>query len=420
MPAVFAPIDRDLLTGFRQSDERAFERLVRDEFPALNEQATRELGDPAAAGRVAENALLAAWEARDTLDTPLALEHFLKDAVHTGAARERSRRAMLERMQDHEGHAKPHAAAHMAESADDAWAHVAAALHPTLRTAEQSNELRGDLSRHGAASHVASITQREPRFTAKTAALFAIMIMVVAATIGAALAWGTSGSDRARVDAALAADDARVVTTNGGQRARMTLGDGSAVEVGGSSTLRIAPNFAERVRAVGLQGTASLTVAPDSRDRFFVRAGDALLRVTGTVFDVSAFRGDSLVLVHVREGEVSLDVDPAIAIAAGRTVAIAPDGRVSDAPEALAEEAFGWVSGSFAAVDRPLSEVIPLLQRWYGLQLKVTDPALLERRATVRAPLTSSRQAIEQIEATAGVAYGHRNGEPVLFNKAKR
>lgn len=416
MPVAFAPIDRDLLTGFRQSDERAFERLVREEFPALNDLAMREVGDPAAAGRVAENALLEAWEARERLDTPVAVEHFLRDAVHRGAVRERSRRAMLERMQAHEGHAPPHQAAHGPESVDDAWAHVAAALHPTLRTAEQSSHLRGDLSRHGAAVHVASITQRGPRFTLKSALLGAVVIIVVAGIIGAALIWGTRGTDQQRVDGALASDQVRVVETRAGQRARMQLGDGSGVEIGPNTTLRIAPNFAERVRALDVQGTVALDVVADSRDRFFVRSGEALLRVTGTKFDVSRFQGDSLVLLRVREGEVSVGSgEEATAVAAGRTVGIAAGGRVVELPAPQAEEAFAWTDGNFVVVDRRLLEVIPLLQRWYGLQLKVTDPRLLERRATVRAPLTSSKQAVEQVEASANVGYGHRNGEPVLF-----
>ena len=421
MPAVFAPIDQDLLTRFHNGDEHAFERLVREEFPALNDQAIGELNEPAAAGRVAENALLAAWEARDRIDTPTALEYFLKDAVHKGAVRERSRRAMLHRIQEHEGAATPHANAHAAETVDEAWAHIAAALHPTLRSAEQSNQLRGDIHRHGAASHVASVASRGPHLTVQTAALGALVVVLVVGVIAGALYWGTRGTEDQRVDSALAASDARVVTTRPGQRARTALGDGSTAEIGAGTTLRIAPDFAERTRAVDVQGTATFNVAEDSRGRFFVRTGNTLVRATGTVFDVSAFGNDSITVVRVREGEVQVGPsDSATTVAAGRTVVVTAGGRTGDAPPGLAEEAFGWVDGNFVAVDRTLRDVIPALNRWYGLQLKVTDPALLERRATVRASLESSREAIEQVKATAKVGYGQRQGEPVLFDAAER
>ena len=420
MPAVFAPIDQDLLTRFHNGDEHAFERLVREEFPALSAQANRELNEPAAAGRVAENALLAAWEARDQIDTPTALEYFLKDAVHKGAVRERSRRAMLHRMQEHEGAATPHVNSATEETVDEAWAHVAAALHPTLRSAEQSNQLRGEIHRHGAASHVASVATRGPHLTVQTALLGALVVVLVVGIIAGALFWGTRGTEEQRVDSALASSEARVVTTRGGQRARTALGDGSNVEIGAGTTLRIAPNFAERTRAVDVDGTASFNVAADSRGRFFVRAGNTLIRATGTIFDVSAFPSDSLTVVRVREGEVEVGPsDSATTVAAGRTVVITADGRAGDAPPGLADEALGWVDGNFVVVDRQLREVLPLLQRWYGLQLKVTDPALLERRATVRAPLSSSREAIDQIKATAKVGYGSRQGEAVLFDAAE-
>ena len=421
MPAVFAPLDQDLLTRFRNGDEQAFERIVREEFPALSDQANAELNEPASAGRVAESSLLAAWDARDQIETPTALEYFLKDAVHKGAVRERSRRAMLHRMQEHEGAGTPHASAHAAETVDQAWAHIAAALHPTLRSAEQSSQLRGEIHRHGAASHVASVASRGPHFSAQTAALGALVVVLVVGVIAAALFWGTRGTEEQRVESALAASDARVVTTRAGQRARTALGDGSNVEVGAGTTLRIAPNFAERTRAVNVEGTATFNVAEDSRGRFFVRAGNTLVRATGTVFDVSAFRGDSLTVVRVREGEVEVGPsDSATTVAAGRTVVVTADGRTGDAPPGLAEEAFGWVDGNFVAVDRELRELLPSLNRWYGLQLKVTDPALLARRATVRAPLGSSREAIDQVKATAKVGYGQRQGEPVLFDAAER
>ena len=83
----------------------------------------------------------------------------------------------------------------------------AAALHPTLRSAEQSNQLRGELHRHGAASHVASVASRGPHFSAQTAALGAFVVVLVAGIIAGALYWGTRGTEEQRVDSALASSD---------------------------------------------------------------------------------------------------------------------------------------------------------------------------------------------------------------------
>ena len=58
--------------------------------------------------------------------------------------------------------------------------------------------------------------------------------------------------------------------------------------------------------------------------------------------------------------------------------------------------------------------MLPLLQRWYALDLNVADARLLERKASVRAPVTSSKQAIEDVERTAGVRFGYQGENKVL------
>ena len=60
------------------------------------------------------------------------------------------------------------------------------------------------------------------------------------------------------------------------------------------------------------------------------------------------------------------------------------------------------------------TRIVAILNRWYALDLNVADARLLDRRASVRAPVASSKQAIEDVEQSAGVRFGYQGENKVL------
>lgn len=423
MPAM-QPIDRDVLTGLQLGDERALERVFRDRFAPLSQQATAALDDAAAAPRVVEGAFVRVWEERGHIESPEALESFLYDAVKSGAARERSRRAAAHRMghahdngHAHEG-THQHAAA-AAVTVDDAWAHVSHVLHAPAHGAGHSEEAQHahhDITRHDAAAHVAALGKRAA-WQIPTA-----IAVVLAVAIFGAIRWMDNASADTAVTSALASPDGRTVSTLASQRAATTLGDGSKVSLGADAKLRIPPSFPATMRAVKLDGAASFEVATDAAKPFIVRAGDASITATGTAFDVSAYPKDAASVLRVRSGSVtvkSLSTGTSQTVEAGQSVAVTRDGAMSAPSAAALDEAFGWTDGRFVVDNRPLGEVLPLLVRWYGMDIKPTDPSLLTRPVTMRAPLASSREAIAALESSAKVKFDYQDKAMVLRDAAK-
>jgi transmembrane sensor len=425
MSDAFASMDRSAFDGFRNSDERALEQVVRHGFPTLAAVAAADAADDAAAARVIEGAFIEAWGERATFQSPESLETFLRQAVHRGAVRERSRRAALHRFEAHEGvtaNALPRNAAGAPLTADELWSRVNTVLHTPRPTQESTQRIRADVSRHEAASHVANIAKHQTQ--GSSVMLMALVAVVVLGAI-AGLAWflQPSGVSDARLDSAIAAGDARLRSTEAGQRAAVELLDGTQVMLGAASKLRIPREFGDRLRGVGLEGTASFDVTPNPERVFVVRAGAAHVRVTGTKFDIAAFPADDMVVVRVREGSVVVAAGEASqTVAAGDAVTVDSDGDIADAGSQTVEEAIGWADGQFVVVDRPLREVVPLMNRWYRLDLNVTEERLLDRKATVRAPINSSRQAIEAVEASAKVKFGYEgeNKNKVLRDAAAK
>lgn len=408
------PIDRDVLTGFQHGDEKALEQLFRARFEPLTQQASAALGDEAAAPKVVEGAFVRIWEERGRIDSPEALEAFLFDAVKSGAARERSRRAAAHRMGGHDNHhaATTHSSA-AAVTLDDAWAHVSTALHtPANVHSPQVQDALHEQLRHDAAVHVASLAKRPP-WQLPTA-----IAVVLAITIFGAMRWMDRASADTAVTSALASPDGRNVSTLVAQFGSTTLLDGSKVALAADTKIRIPPNFGGAFRAIRVDGAASIDAAAAGERPLVVRVGDASVDAGNASLDVRAYAGEPA-MVRVRSGQANvkaLSSGAAQAVAAGQAFVVA-NGTITPATPEQVAEAFAWADKRFVVANKPLNAVLPQLVRFYGLEMKTPDQSILTRPVTLQASLESSRELIAALEKSANVQFGYEGKTMVLTPK---
>lgn len=165
--------------------------------------------------------------------------------------------------------------------------------------------------------------------------------------------------------------------TGKGERQRVTLADGSVLDL--NAETRLSVTFARDARQVALgEGEAIFDVAHDAERPFTVAAGTRTIRVVGTQFDVRS--RDGRLSVTVASGRV--EVRP-VAGTDGRTFLLTPGQRLaigSAGAEALSavdpQEAFSWRAGRLVYRDAPLAEVVADLNRQYRDQIEVADPEL--------------------------------------------
>lgn len=165
--------------------------------------------------------------------------------------------------------------------------------------------------------------------------------------------------------------------TGKGQHRHVVLADGSSIDLNAESRLTVTLAKAERKVVLG-EGEAIFDVAHDTARPFTVAAGDHLVRVVGTQFDVRNRSGD--LTVTVARGKVQ--VRPMDA-PAGSGVFLTPGERLAVAaggPEVLKavdpQETFSWRSGRMVYRDQPLSEVVADLNRQFTTQIEIGDPSL--------------------------------------------
>jgi transmembrane sensor len=171
----------------------------------------------------------------------------------------------------------------------------------------------------------------------------------------------------------------REIATARGQRATITLSDGSRVALGVASKLRFAEGFGGARRDVYLEGEAVFEVQHDSLRPFVVRTARAIATDLGTTFVVRDYDTDSSVTVAVREGVVELRAAGlpqlssevrAVTLEAGEFGRVDHLGNLASRRGNI-DDFFAWAEGRLAFRNAPLAEVAAQLERWYDVDIEL-------------------------------------------------
>jgi transmembrane sensor len=199
--------------------------------------------------------------------------------------------------------------------------------------------------------------------------------------------------------------------TTVGERDSIVLADGSRVLLGPAS------HVAVRGRDVELVGEAYFVVTHDAKRPFTVRAGGAVIRDIGTEFSVHSDRSET-VRVVVREGSVQLGhLRDSVVLSQGDVGTIESGGRVSASRGAATDDDLAWTRGQLVFKDASVGELRADLRRWYGVELRVTDSALLRRHFTGSFVSEPANRVVDAIALALG-ARADRRGDTVYIRSA--
>jgi transmembrane sensor len=186
--------------------------------------------------------------------------------------------------------------------------------------------------------------------------------------------------------------EARRFTTARGQQATVRLADGTTVLLGNASELYVSAGFNTQDREVRVVGEAYFTVTNNAAAPFTVRVGNAVTRVLGTEFAVRHFPEDTSVRVIVVSGKVSTGSIPpeshrsfeadAAVLSAGDMADVSTSGSLRISRVENVDAALAWTRGELVFDKATFRDVIPALERFYDVRIRVPDSMLLERRVT--------------------------------------
>ena len=257
-----------------------------------------------------------------------------------------------------------------------------------------------------------------PRFGWRARAIAAGL--VVATALGAA-GWWKHTQD---VQVAVAAPPREYVTERG-QRAEVTLIDGTRVWLSADSHLEVPQSYGATTRDVVLAGEAYFIVQHDDKRPFRVHAGESVSEDLGTEFDVRAYPSDSGAIVIVSSGRVALhhaavsgtQVE-ATQLSSGQMGRLDRSGAVSVVDNVDVDGWLAWRKGRLAFEERPLRDVARELERWYDIDIALDDSALANTPLTASFTNQSADQALSIVAGALGAHYA-RDGRTVRFNTTR-
>ncbi|MGI4732633.1 MAG: FecR family protein [Janthinobacterium lividum] len=201
------------------------------------------------------------------------------------------------------------------------------------------------------------------------------------------------------------------IETRPGELRTLALADGTEVQLGGGSRLRL--DHADPRVAVLDRGEALMRVRHDAAHPFTLRSGGVVIRDMGTVFDVT--RAGTRLTVAVAEGSVVFQpAADAVTLTAGHRLAFDEDRARVTLGRVAPGDVGSWRQDRLAFTDEPLSAVADAIERRYGTRI-VLAAGLSDRPFTGMIGLTGSvERDVPHLAALIGADWRHDRGQWTL------
>ena len=155
----------------------------------------------------------------------------------------------------------------------------------------------------------------------------------------------------------------------------LTFADGSLVKVNSATELWFPTDFGKNTRQVQLQGEAYFQVEQDQDHPFIVNlTHDIKIRVTGTAFNVNAYKEEDEINVALVEGSVDIlrGTELLTSLIPGQIFSYHKESsqyKVNQTGDVT--HMTDWTSDIFVFRDEPIARIMRKLSRWYNVDINV-------------------------------------------------
>ncbi len=172
-----------------------------------------------------------------------------------------------------------------------------------------------------------------------------------------------------------------VLVPNGTTR-EIVFPDSSIVFLDSGSFLTYSDHFGDKLREVNLEGEGYFEITRNPQIPFIVHAGDAVIKVIGTKFNVRAWKLSHMVKIVVEEGKVLFyskddSEDESVIIAKNQLSTLPENGKPQKPQVVDVSQYLSWMNHEMVFQNVTLNEVLQQLERWYDLKINIADKSLL-------------------------------------------
>lgn len=196
------------------------------------------------------------------------------------------------------------------------------------------------------------------------------------------------------------------VTTPKGGQFHIVLPDGTGAWLNAASSLRFPTAFTGKQRNVDITGEVYFEVAHNKQMPFVVKNGETRITVLGTHFNVMAYDDEKVMRTTLLEGAVKVTRGTSEALLApGQQARInAGTGNVRVVDGVDTNKELSWKNGYFQFENESLESVMRQVSRWYDVEVQYEGNTRGEN-FTGRLPRNSNVSKLLKILALSGVKF---------------
>ncbi len=194
-----------------------------------------------------------------------------------------------------------------------------------------------------------------------------------------------------------------IVSTGMGERANVTLPDGTEVFLNSNSRLGYVPKtYNQEKRNIEFSGEAYFRVMKNVSVPFIIDAKGLEVLVLGTTFNLSVRDETRTAELALEEGSVRL-----LSVKSNKRVILSPSqkaildqktGAITVVSDENVKEASAWRLGDMVFRNTPLSEVLRAIEENYDVSIEVNGDICLTDRFTGTVPIGNLNEVLEVIE----------------------
>lgn len=221
-----------------------------------------------------------------------------------------------------------------------------------------------------------------------------------------------------------------VVSTRLGSKSKVQLPDGTVVVLNSGSRLTYDQAFNGTLREVHLVGEAFFDVAKDKGRPFIIHTNTVDVKVLGTVFNLRAYPDEQTTETSLIHGSVEVMLlaspdkkivlkpseklvvqntpPPALApaqTAAASAVPLVTISKVHNIKNDSSILETSWVDNKLAFDNESLELIAQKMERWYDVEIFITDEALKKPTYTITLEGEGVEEALNALKITGGFSY---------------
>lgn len=196
------------------------------------------------------------------------------------------------------------------------------------------------------------------------------------------------------------------ITAPNGEKAIVTLADGSRVWINSGSSLTYGNDFNRHERKVSLDGEAYFEVAKDAQRPFIVHTREMNIQALGTVFNVSAYSDENYSSTVLVEGKIKVNAGGQVEILTENERAIVDKANHSLSTDRVyASDFTQWKDGNLYFENSSFDEIANTLSRVFNVEIRFASEKLRSIRFTGTLGNSSIRNALDILSLTSSMHY---------------